>query len=175
MDYVPSHLYSMCTAIVCLQGNSLFYCGELSFFRERAEDPGRSQIPHHVMRLHHSEAVHLRHYGIFQQKQTGPEAWALRLSRGCFFVTITSLTRCLVLSRVEPLCKDVQFRGASGWWGYDVSMTSSAMTHFLNIILRDDKRNDKKVKKKYNLFHLKSFLTPQSLYQRHFDFLVQRI
>lgn len=185
LDYVPSHLYSMCTAIVCLQEIPSF----IAVFREHAEDPGRSQIPHHVMRLHHSEAVHLRHNGILPQKQTGPEAWALRLSRGCFCFLFCEHHKFGSMSGAfhsGTQCFSSQMfnlRDASSQWVHDVSATSSAMSHFLNIILRDDKRNWKKKKWKHDkatispwknkylflyllfIFYLKSFSTPH----RHFD------
>lgn len=153
LDYVPSHLYSMCAAIVCLQEIPSFIAVDW-VFRERAQDPGRSQIPHHVMRLHHSEAVHLRHNGISPQKQTGPKAWALRLSRGCFFFSLfcyhhkfglsgafQSGTQ-LFLVQMLNLRRRKRVDEFMMWFA-----TLSAMSHILDIIFRDHKRNDNKMKK----------------------------
>lgn len=115
-------------------------------FRERTEDAGRSRIPSRVMRLHHSETVHLRHNRILQQKQTGPEAGALRLSAGwtflfCHHHKFDAHVRCL--SKRNPT---VKFKGRKRWlssWGQHDIVSDESL---LKVIWRDDKRNDKKKK-----------------------------
>lgn len=129
-------------------GNSLFYsrlkcqrAASLSLwwtecFRERTEDAGRSRIPSRVMRLHHSGTVHLRHNGILQQKTNRARGWSAPIISGLnvsFFATITSLTRMSGAFRGGTQRFPAQVlnsRDASAGWVHEVSMTSTAMSHF---------------------------------------------